>query len=130
MLIVGSFLIGVYCSGTAQRVRLLGSEPFSVPQTYGQRVSVVWVGYGLDRGTQVVLAARSGVVQRQGLRVVGLGGGEAALQPRVRRMLGQPSACRRDARGGLLEAGAHVRGAARAGLGFTHSRPPARRPDR
>src|SRR5690606_17752881 len=104
--IVGSLLIGVFCAGTAQRVDLFGSEPFSVPQTDGQRVSVVWVGRGLDRGTQVVLAARSGVVQRQGLRVVGFGGGEAALHPRVRRMLGQPSAGRRDARGGLLGTGA------------------------
>ncbi|MCD2114401.1 hypothetical protein LQ384_25150 [Rhodococcus rhodochrous] len=126
MLIVDSFLIGVFCARTTQRINLFGSEPFSVPQTDGQRVSVVWVGRGLDRGTQVVLAARSGVVQRQGLRVVGFGGGEAALHPRVRRMLGQPSAGRLDARSGLIEAGAHVRGAARAGLGFTHSRPPDR----
>ncbi len=52
--------------------------------------------------------------------MVGLGDGQTVLQPRVIRIVDQADAGHLDAGYRFGEAGAHVWGAARAGLGFTH----------
>ena len=107
-----------------QRGGLFGSKLLRRVQSCSQRGAVVRVTGLLDCRAEFVLPAGCGVVQCQGLRMVGLGGGQAVVQPRVRRIVGQPGAGGRDARGGFAETGTHVRGAARPGFGFTHRQLP------
>ncbi|KLL95265.1 hypothetical protein NJ76_28230 [Rhodococcus sp. IITR03] len=105
---------------------LFGSKLLRRVQSRSQRGAVVRVTGLLDCRAEFVLAAGCGVVQREGLRVVGFGDGQAVVQPRMIRILDQTGAGSVDAYGSLAEPGAHVWGAAWAGFGFTHRRPPAR----
>ncbi|EME18517.1 hypothetical protein G419_16580 [Rhodococcus triatomae BKS 15-14] len=113
---------GVSGTGAAQGVGLLGAQPLRGLQTPRQGVPSLRVGFTVDRSVELVLAARSGVVQCQGLGQVRLGGGDTALEPGVVGVLDEAGAGLLNTGSDVVQTLTHVRGAPWPRFRFTHRR--------
>ncbi|GAA3136678.1 hypothetical protein BS618_30985 [Rhodococcus erythropolis] len=103
-----------------QCVGLSGAQLLPSSQATGQLGAAV--GFDGQCCAEFVLAAGRGVVEIAGVVIGGYGGGNASLQARMSGVLVERNSGNIDSGCGFVETLADVRGAARAGFGFTHRR--------